>query len=219
MANKNPVQTAAFKAQQVPKYGDKALGKPICVRYLADIDEILRDLPNRQEFIRNAVASALIEQGLLDTYGDSTHKDKINQLLNDADRVKTLEAKVIELERQLKAMSNATTTAKPELEPNLLGTDWSQVPSAELKGSQAPGSAEEKIRRAIEAIRAYNEGKELSQMYRLSEANVRYLSGSRHGTIKAYFAANPELNDYNTSYGFTVQHDRGKTPIAEVIEW
>ena len=66
MANKNPVQTAAFKAQQVPKYGDKALGKPICVRYLADIDEILRDLPNRQEFIRNAVASALIEQGLLD---------------------------------------------------------------------------------------------------------------------------------------------------------
>ena len=93
------------------------------------------------------------------------------------------------------------------------------MPSVELKGSQAPGSASEKIRRAIEDIRAYNEGKELGQMYRLSEANVRYLSGSRHGTIKAYFVAHPEVADYDKGYGFGVQHDRGKTPIAEVIEW
>ncbi|MGD1953138.1 MAG: hypothetical protein ACFB14_26355 [Leptolyngbyaceae cyanobacterium] len=67
MANKNPIQTDAFKAQQLPKYGDQALGKPICTRYLADIDAILRALPNRQEFIREAVMTALIEQGLLDT--------------------------------------------------------------------------------------------------------------------------------------------------------
>ena len=154
-----------------------------------------------------------------DAYGTGTHKEKINQLLNDADRAKTLEAKVIELERQLKAVLEAAATAKPEPESRLSGTDWSQVPSSELKGSQAPGSAEEKIRRAIEAIRAYNEGKELGQMYRLSEANVRYLSGSRHGTIKAYFAVHPEVADYDKGYGFSVQHDRGKVPIGEVIEW
>ncbi|NEP56709.1 MAG: hypothetical protein F6K31_06745 [Symploca sp. SIO2G7] len=154
-----------------------------------------------------------------DTYGTGTHKEKINQLLNDADRVKTLEAKVIELERQLRAMSDATVTDKPESRSSISATDWSQVSSTELKGSQAPGSAEEKIRRAIEAIRAYNEGKELRQMYRLSEANVRYLSGSRHGTIKAYFAAHPEVADYDKGYGFSVQHDRGKTPITEMIEW
>ncbi|MEM6256501.1 MAG: hypothetical protein AAF821_26630 [Cyanobacteria bacterium P01_D01_bin.156] len=116
-------------------------------------------------------------------------------------------------------MSEAAATAKPEPEPNLSGTDCSQVPSAELKGSQAPGSAEEKIRRAVKAIRAYNEGKELGQMYRLSEANVRYLSGSRHGTIKAYFVAHLEVADYDKGYGFSVQHDRGKKPIVEVIEW
>ena len=154
-----------------------------------------------------------------DAYGEGTHKDKINQLLNDADRVKALEAKVIELERQLKAMSDVANTAKSESRPSISTTDWSQVSSAELKGSQAPGSAEEKIRRAIEAIRAYNEGKELGQMYRLSEANVRYLSGSRHGTIKAYFAAHHEVADYDKGYGFSVQHDRGKTPITEVVEW
>ena len=98
-----------------------------------------------------------------DAYGIGTYKEKINRLLNDADRVKTLEAKVIELERQLKAMSDAVATVKPKPENKLSGMHWSQVPSAELKSSQAPGSAEEKIRRAIEAIRAYNEGKELVQ--------------------------------------------------------
>lgn len=104
-------------------------------------------------------------------------------------------------------MSDAAATATPEHESKLPATDWSQVPSAELKGSQAPGSAEEKIRRAIEAIRAYNEGKELGQMYRLSEANVRYLSGSRHSTIKVYFAAHPAVADCDKGYGFRVQHD------------
>lgn len=82
-----------------------------------------------------------------------------------------------------------------------------------------PGSAEEKIRRAIEAIKAYNEGKPQPEMYILSEANVRYVSGSRHGSIKAYFATHPELNEYNYQHGFTMQHDRGKPKIAEVITW
>lgn len=75
----------------------------------------------------------------LDAYGSDTYKEKINQLLNDADRVKTQEAKVIELERQLKAMSD--------------------------------------------------------------------------------FAVHPEVSDYDKGCGFSVQHDRGKVPIAEVIEW
>mgnify|MGYP001797042500 FL=1 len=66
MANKNPVQSDAFKAQQMPKYGEQALGKPICTRYPADIDTILRGLSNRQEFIREAVMNALIEKGLID---------------------------------------------------------------------------------------------------------------------------------------------------------
>ncbi|ESA37306.1 hypothetical protein N836_03465 [Leptolyngbya sp. Heron Island J] len=47
-------------------------------------------------------------------------------------------------------------------------------------------------------------------MYRLSETNVRCLSGSRHGTTKAYFATHPEVADYDKWHGFSVQHDRGK---------
>ena len=48
---------------------------------------------------------------------------------------------------------------------------------------------------------------------------MRYLSGSRRGTIKAYFAAHPEVANYEKGYGLIIQHDRGKIPITEVIEW
>lgn len=153
-----------------------------------------------------------------DSYGEGTQKEKLNQLLNDSARVKTLEANILELERALKkaAQANAPKDAIATAEA---ATDWAEMPSAELKGSQVPGSAEEKIRRAIEAIQEYNSGKALEEMYRLSQANVRYLSGSRHGTVKTYFATHPELNEYNDGYGFSLQHDRGKTPIADVIKW
>ena len=36
-----------------------------------------------------------------------------------------------------------------------------------------------------------------------------------NGTIKAYSASHPELDDYDQGYGFSVQHDWGKAPISE----
>ncbi|MEM8612523.1 MAG: hypothetical protein AAGF93_10930 [Cyanobacteria bacterium P01_H01_bin.105] len=37
-----------------------------------------------------------------------------------------------------------------------------------------------------------------------------------NGTIKAYFASHPELDDYDQGYGFSVQHNWGKAPISEL---
>jgi hypothetical protein len=71
----------------------------------------------------------------------------------------------------------------------------------------------------VAAIIEHNQGKEPAAQYRLSEANVRYLSGSRHGTVKSYFAVHPEVSGYDAAHQFSTQHDRGKTPITEVIAW
>lgn len=65
MANKNPIQTKEFKKQQMPKYGDVALGNPIATRYPADADEALRAMPDRQEFIRKAVLDALAKRDVV----------------------------------------------------------------------------------------------------------------------------------------------------------
>ena len=65
MANPNPVQTAKFKAQQKPKYGERALSQALGVRFPEDVDRALRGMSDRQEYIRTIVERALRADGLL----------------------------------------------------------------------------------------------------------------------------------------------------------
>jgi hypothetical protein len=68
MANPNPVQVEAFKAQQIPKYGDVALSKKVVgVRFPVDVDEVLQEMTSeeRQRVIRDAVAARLRQEGRL----------------------------------------------------------------------------------------------------------------------------------------------------------
>ena len=184
--------------------------------------------PKSQEMVRPTI-DKMDHERIMKVAGH-TFKDKVAALLDNYERVGALETQVAELKRQVALLS--ATKAMPEkpdtqsdthqtrLQPQI---DWSQVTSEELQTKDLlkhmPGSAEEKIRRAIEAIKTYNEGKPQPEMYVLSEANVRYVSGSRHGSVKAYFTSHPELAEYNYHHGFTMQHDRGKPKIAEVISW
>ena len=147
-----------------------------------------------------------------------THGERLDAALDAYELVPTLKNRIAELERQITAMTKATTET-PAAASGAKTNEWANVPSEELQGSQAPGSAEEKIRRAVAAIIEHNQGKEPAAQYRLSEANVRYLSGSRHGTVKSYFAVHPEVSGYDAAHQFSTQHDRGKTPITEVIAW
>ncbi len=66
MPNPKPTITDGFKAQQQPKYGDKALGKTIGVRFSEEVDELLRSkIADRQAYIREAVEQKLKADGLL----------------------------------------------------------------------------------------------------------------------------------------------------------
>ena len=149
-----------------------------------------------------------------------THAQRLDAAMNAYEQQSKLMTKIEELERQLKRVSQGQAIADSgqkrfTREPDI---EWSKVPSEELKGSQAPGSAEEKIKRAVAAIIKWNKDKPATEQYRLSEANARYVSGSRHGTVKAYFAAHSELKD-EPAYHYGIQHDRGKTPITDVVKW
>jgi hypothetical protein len=68
MPNPKPVQTAAFKAQQVPKNGDRPLSKRVVgTRYPEHVDEVLKGLTSQecQRLIRAAVEERLKRDGLL----------------------------------------------------------------------------------------------------------------------------------------------------------
>ncbi|TBR56850.1 hypothetical protein B4U84_27950 [Westiellopsis prolifica IICB1] len=52
-----------FKKQGI---GSKSKQPPICAIFPADVDKILRDLPNRSEYIRDAVINQMRKDGLID---------------------------------------------------------------------------------------------------------------------------------------------------------
>lgn len=66
--NPSPVCPPAFLEARKEKIGDRGTGNPIATRYEKEVDEVLRDktlIPDRQQFIRDAVAAALRAKGLL----------------------------------------------------------------------------------------------------------------------------------------------------------
>ena len=67
---------AESKVKRVGRFDSHGLGskygqQPISVMYPADIDVLLRSLPNRSEYIRDAVVKQLRKDGLLPADQDS----------------------------------------------------------------------------------------------------------------------------------------------------
>jgi len=58
--------------------------------------------------------------------------------------------------------------------------------NGELNGSQIPGSADEKIRRSIEALHEYNEGRSHTEQWSITPTVVQKLSGSNANRVKDY---------------------------------
>jgi integrase len=98
---------------------------------------------------------------------------------------------------------------------------WATMASDELRGHQGPGSAAEKLRRAMAAIIAYNSERATAERYRLSAANLRKVSGCRHNSVVAWIAERAtEIDAYNAANDLaSAMADRGKPEIEGLITW
>ncbi len=92
----------------------------------------------------------------------------------------------------------------------------------ELKGCQAPGSALEKIRRAVAAVKAYNDsyyGKD--DMWKINTSVIEELSGSHSKAVREYVDSTEgrlNVEDYNQMKGFGYHHNKGKGCITDFIK-
>ena len=93
--------------------------------------------------------------------------------------------------------------------------------NAELNGSQIPGSADEKIRRSIEAFYTYNEERAFVEQWSITPTVIQKLSGSNANRVKSYLLSHSEvakrLEKYNKDYGY--QQNRGKGNPRETVKW
>ena len=70
MPNPSPKQTEEFLEKQFKAQGDLPPGtvlanKPLCVKLPIEADAVIRNMPNKTAWLRNAIIDAAIRDGLL----------------------------------------------------------------------------------------------------------------------------------------------------------
>ena len=139
------------------------------------------------------------------------------------DHIELLKKKQAEiLENQVRDCKLAVDSASTEAPAHTpIPSDWTEMSNAELNGSQIPGSADEKIRRSIEAVYEYNEGKDAADQWSITPTVIQKLSGSNANRVKGYLARHPKvverLKQYNRDYGY--HQNRGKGNPRDTVKW
>ena len=121
-----------------------------------------------------------------------------------------------EPEPESKELSIAQTESENSTSP------LSSIPSEELFSSHRPGSAREKIRRVVVAIKSYNESQyEKSAQWAINSGVIKALTNINSKAIKAYLNSDEgrlQVTDYNALHGFSFHHNRGREkPITEFV--
>ena len=201
----------------------------------AEIDQS-QDLSGKAEAKQPKVAKRMTihVDGLLkerfEAFGNGTHKEKITQLLDVAERNSSLERQLhssnqrlslarqhIELLQEKLAGTEIASESKPapasEPAHTPIPDDWREMSNAELNGSHIPGSADEKIRRSIAAVQDFNAGLDKEDQWSITPTTLKKLSGSNGNRVKDYLGRHPEtaqmLEQYNSGFGYHQNRYRG----------
>ena len=249
-------QNTASAANYEDYYCVDSDGQPLAVGLLRDGLEAKPKRPKARKRTTVHVDGLLKER--FEAYGSGTHKEKMAQLLDAAERNEQLERRLHSTEQRLKlaqehiallkeqkaaftasikqkkeaiasnsvAATSSTDTKQKKgraiaLARTPIPDDWTEMSNAELNGSQIPGSADEKIRRSIEAFYAYNEERAFAEQWSITPTVVQKLSGSNANRVKDYLLRHADiakrLEKYNKDYGY--QQNRGKGDPRETVKW
>lgn len=100
--------------------------------------------------------------------------------------------------------------------------DVTELSDAELFGSNVPYSAGEKIRRAVQAIKIYNESQaEKKYWWAINTKGLKDLTGCRTEAVKNYLDSEEgklNVEDYNNLHDLGYHHNRGKGKISDFIK-
>jgi integrase len=110
-----------------------------------------------------------------------------------------------------------------EMKSTAVAARFEEMSNEELRGCQAPGSALEKIRRSVNAIKAYNES-QAEKMYQwaINVSTLEGLSGCHSKSVRDYLDSDEgrlQVLDYNLEKGFGFQQNRGKGKITNFVNW
>ena len=248
-------QNAASAANYEDYYCVDGEGQPLAVGLLRD--ELASEPQRPKARKRTTVHVDGLLKERFEAYGSGTHKEKMLQLLEAAERNEQLERRLHSVEQRLKLAQDhiALLKEQKQQQSEVIATsrkqkkgsatppssarskqqresavapshtpipeDWTEMSNTELNGSQIPGSADEKIRRSIEAFYAYNEERPFAEQWSITPTVIQKLSGSNANRVRSYLLSHAavarRLEKYNKDYGY--QQNRGKGDPRETVKW
>jgi hypothetical protein len=147
----------------------------------------------------------------------------IKEVVKEVERIIEKPLEVIrEAKRELEGVESVEEVKAVE-EVKSATARFEEMTNEELRGCQAPGSALEKIRRSVQAIKVYNEQQaEKKFQWSINVSTLEDLSGCHSKAVRDYLDSDEgrlQVTDYNLEKGFGFQQNRGKGSIKEVVTW
>ena len=129
--------------------------------------------------------------------------------------------KIVEVPVTTSEKSTEETKVKTSVNKQLK-KDPTEMSNDELFGSHAPNSGEEKIRRAVQAIKTYNERQYgVKEMWMINTSTLKELTNCRTAVVEKYLKSDEgrlQVSDYNLEKQMSYQHNRGKGKISDVVK-
>ena len=206
-------------------------GKPLTRgAWVERIDEEM-ETPKVAKILNTRIRITMADREVLDDEEFLPGADlasRMSELIRLARLGKALESGEIGV--TVRAADSSEGTSKPESkesqpvesEANDKVVPLSEIPSEELFSSHRPGSAREKIRRVVAAIKSYNESQyEKSTQWAINSGVIKALTNINSKAIKDYLSSEEgrlQVADYNAMNEFTFHHNRGREkPITEFV--
>lgn len=179
-------------------------------REVLDDQELLPfpDLPSRmEELVRLAQIGKQFEQGKLVKEVIKVVKKPVEKAVEVDKNVETETTKAVE-----------TVGKKPAKNSNKI----EDMSNDELFGSNIPNSGHEKIKRAVVAVKVYNESQaEKKYWWSINSKVIKDLTNCRTEAVKRYLESEEgrlQVNDYNELHELKYHHNRGRGSVKEAIK-
>jgi integrase len=245
-SNYEDYQVVDINGKQLPrgvwvKRIKEEMGKPMLVETNTRLRMTLaaKEVINDQEFLLYPDQVSRIEELIrLARIGKEYEEGKlVKEVVKVVEVVKEVEKPVEvikevvkEVERIVEKPLEAIAEAKrglegvePVEEVKPTTARFEEMSNEELRGCQAPGSALEKIRRSVRAIKVYNEQQaEKKYQWSINVSTLEDLSGCHSKAVRDYLDSDEgrlQVTDYNLEKGFGFQQNRGKGSIKEYVNW
>ncbi len=231
-SNYEDYQVVDINGKQLPrgvwvKRIKEEMGKPMLVETNTRLRMTLaaKEVINDQEFLLYPDQVSRIEELIrLARIGKEYEEGKlVKEVVKVVEVVKEVERIV---EKPLEAIAEAKRGlegVEPVEEVKPTTARFEEMSNEELRGCQAPGSALEKIRRSVRAIKVYNEQQaEKKYQWSINVSTLEDLSGCHSKAVRDYLDSDEgrlQVTDYNLEKGFGFQQNRGKGSIKEYVNW